>query len=81
MKDTIVCKLLSVEGEKIQSPPYPGKIGFYIQSNYCKEAWQRWLETQTKLINEHHLNPLDQDHRKKLEQEMTNFFEIRTEIE
>ena len=76
MKEEIDCKLLGKKSSKIINAPYPGKLGKYIQQYYSKQAWQSWLGTQTKLINEHHLNPLDKEHRQLLEEEMIKFFKI-----
>ena len=76
MKEEINCKLLKKKGNTISNIPYPGKLGKHIQQYYSEQAWQNWLGTQTKLINEHHLNPLDKEHRQLLEEEMVKFLKI-----
>ena len=76
MKEEINCKLLGKKSSKIINAPYPGKLGKYIQQYYSEQAWQGRLGTQTKIINEHHLNPLDKEHRQLLEEEMVKFFKI-----
>ena len=73
MSITIFCKKLNKNAEKLSEPPYPGEIGQEIQQNISKEAWNLWLEQQTKIINENRLNPIDVETRKLLEKEMLSF--------
>jgi Fe-S cluster biosynthesis and repair protein YggX len=39
-----------------------------------REAWARWLQQQTMLINEYRLTPMEPKARKFLESEMEKFF-------
>ena len=54
--------------------PYPGELGKRIFENISQEAWQKWLNHQTMLINEMRLSPINPEHRKYLEGEMDKFF-------
>jgi Fe-S cluster biosynthesis and repair protein YggX len=54
--------------------PYPGELGRRIYENVSKEAWQRWVQHQTMLINEYRLTPIEPEARKFLETEMEKFF-------
>ena len=54
--------------------PYPGELGRRIYENVSKEAWARWLQHQTMLINEYRLTPIEPKARKFLEAEMEKFF-------
>jgi Fe-S cluster biosynthesis and repair protein YggX len=68
------CILLGEEAEGLDYAPYPGELGQRIFENVSKQAWQRWLEHQTMLINEYRLSPIEPDARKFLETEMDKFF-------
>lgn len=71
---TVNCVLLGREAEGLDYAPYPGELGQRIYDNVSKQAWQRWVEHQTMLINEYRLTPIEPEARKFLEREMENFF-------
>jgi Fe-S cluster biosynthesis and repair protein YggX len=70
----VQCVVLGVEAEGLDRPPYPGELGQRIYENVSRQAWQRWLNHQTMLINEYRLTPIEPKARKFLEQEMAKFF-------
>ncbi len=74
MSRTVKCVKLDKEAEGLDYPPYPGDLGKRIWENVSKEAWRRWMDHQTMLINENRLNPLDPEARKFIEGEMENYF-------
>jgi len=74
MSRTVNCVLLGEEAEGLDFAPYPGELGQRIYDNVSRQAWQRWLEHQTMLINEYRLTPIEPDARKFLETEMEKFF-------
>ena len=74
MSRTVKCVLLGQEAEGLDWAPYPGDLGQRIYDNVSKQAWGRWLEHQTMLINEYRLSPIEPDNRKFLETEMDKFF-------
>ena len=74
MTRMVKCVLLGSEAEGLEYAPYPGELGQRIWQNVSKEAWQRWLEHQTILINEYRLSPIEPEARKYLETEMEKFF-------
>jgi Fe-S cluster biosynthesis and repair protein YggX len=74
MSRMVNCILLGEEAEGLDYAPYPGELGQRIFENVSKQAWQRWLEHQTMLINEYRLSPIEPDARKFLEAEMDKFF-------
>lgn len=63
MSETMFCHYLKREGEALPRAPLPGELGQRIQSQICREAWQKWLAHQTMLINEKRLSPIDPAHR------------------
>jgi Fe-S cluster biosynthesis and repair protein YggX len=68
------CVLLGREAEGLDRVPWPGELGKRIYEQVSKQAWQRWLEHQTMLMNEYRLNALDPKARQFLVQEMEKFF-------
>lgn len=74
MSRTIKCVMLGEEAEGLDYAPYPGELGQRIYGNVSKQAWQRWLDHQTMLINENRLTPIEPEARKYLETEMDKFF-------
>ena len=74
MPRTVNCVMLKTEAEGLDYAPYPGELGQRIYDNVSKEAWQRWLDHQTMLINENRLTPIEPEARQFLATEMEKFF-------
>ena len=74
MSRTIHCVKLNKEAEGLDRAPYPGALGQRIFDNVSKEAWQLWLQHQTRVINEYRLALSDASARKFLVAEMEKFF-------
>ncbi len=74
MAHVVQCVVLKREAPGLGRVPYPGELGKRIFDNVSKEAWARWLQQQTMLINEYRLTPIEPKARKFLEGEMEKFF-------
>ena len=74
MTRMVQCVVLKKEAEGLARMPWPGELGKRIYDNVSKEAWQRWVDHQTMLINEYRLNALDPNARNFLAGEMEKFF-------
>jgi Fe-S cluster biosynthesis and repair protein YggX len=74
MARNVHCVLLKREAEGLDFAPYPGDLGRRIYDNVSKEAWARWLEHQTMLMNEYRLTPIEPKARAFLRDEMEKFF-------
>ena len=74
MSRTINCIMLGEQAEGLDYAPYPGDLGQRIYDTVSKQAWQRWLDHQTMLINEYRLSPIEPEARTFLETEMEKFF-------
>ena len=74
MPRTVNCVMLKTEAEGLDYAPYPGDLGQKIYDNVSREAWQRWLDHQTMLINENRLTPIEPEARQFLATEMEKFF-------
>ncbi len=73
MTRMVQCAYLKQEAPGLDRPPYPGELGKRIYEQISKEAWSRWLNHQTMLINEYRLTPIEPKARKFLEGEMEKF--------
>lgn len=74
MKRMVVCKKVGKELEGLDSPPFPGPKGLEIFDNISKKAWNDWLEHQTRIINEKHLNMMDISARTYINEQREKFF-------
>lgn len=78
MSRMIQCIKLKKEAQGLDFPPYPGEVGTKIWHSISKEAWQQWVDIQTRLVNENRLNLADARARKYLKEQMEQFlFEDR----
>lgn len=73
MARTIHCRKLNREAPGLDYPPYPGDIGARIWREISKDAWAKWLDIQTRLVNENHLSLADPEARKFLAERMQGF--------
>ena len=70
----INCIKLNKQLEGLERAPYPGELGKKILNSVSKEAWQMWLDHQTKLINENNLNLFEESSQKYLKEQMDKYF-------
>jgi Fe-S cluster biosynthesis and repair protein YggX len=73
MARIVQCIKLKKEAEGLEFPPYPGDMGTRIWQSISKEAWQDWMDVQTRLVNENRLNLADTRARKYLKEQMEKF--------
>jgi len=73
MARIVQCIKLKKEAEGLEFPPYPGDMGTRIWHSISKEAWQDWMDVQTRLVNENRLNLADTRARKYLKEQMEKF--------
>ena len=73
MSRKVNCIKLGVEAEGLTVPPMPGPKGQWLYENVSQEAWQMWLQHQTRLINEKHLSLINPESRKYLTEQMEKF--------
>jgi len=74
MARMVNCVRLKREAPGLEYPPYPGDLGVRIWQNVSAEAWEQWLDIQTRLVNENHLNLADARARKYLAEQMEQYF-------
>ncbi len=73
MSRMVHCKKLNKELEGLDAAPFPGPKGQEIYENISKLAWGEWIEHQTRLINEKHLNMMDMTARTYLNEQRDKF--------
>ncbi len=73
MSRIIFCKKLNQELPGLAAPPFPGPRGQEIFESISEQAWQEWQTLQTMLINEKHLNMMDKQARKYLNEQRDKF--------
>ena len=73
MARMVHCKKLNRELEGLDAPPFPGPKGQEIYEHVSKQAWLEWLEHQTRLIHEKHLNMMDMTARTYLNEQRDRF--------
>ncbi|MEY2909214.1 MAG: hypothetical protein RLZZ602_1737 [Pseudomonadota bacterium] len=73
MARMVFCKRYQKELEGLDRPPLPGAKGQAVFDSVSKQAWQEWQAQQTMLINEKHLNMVDPESRKYLQEQMDKF--------
>lgn len=71
---TIFCRKLLQELPGLERAPFPGPRGEDIYQHISAEAWQQWLQHQTRLVNEKRLNMMEASSRSYLQEQMQRFF-------
>ncbi len=67
------CPVLKREAEGLDYPPHPGPLGQRIYQTVSKEAWKKWLERLTTIINENRLSTADPGTIALIEKHMLGF--------
>lgn len=73
MSRTVFCRKYQKDLKGLDFPPMPGAAGQDLYDNVSEQAWKEWQSQQTMLINEKHLNMMDPNARKFLQEQMTKF--------
>ena len=61
---------------KLESAPFPGKLGEEILNKVSAEDWAAWRDMQTKIINEYRLDLSELTDRQKLLKQMRSFLKL-----
>lgn len=81
MSRQVFCRKYQKEMEGLEFAPFPGPKGQELFDTVSKQAWQEWLQHQTTLINEKHLNVFEPDAKKFLEEQREKFFSNDASVE
>jgi len=74
MSRMVFCRRHKKELPGLERMPFPGALGQDVFDHVSAQAWQEWLEHQTRIINEQHLNMMDMTSRAYLKEQMQKFF-------
>lgn len=81
MTRMVQCVKLKREAPGLDYPPYPGDLGVKIWQSISRDAWEQWVDIQTRLVNENRLNLADARARKYLAQQMQEFLFEDVDVE
>ncbi|HQU16599.1 MAG: oxidative damage protection protein [Chromatiales bacterium 21-64-14] len=73
MTRTVECVVLKREAEGLDAPPHPGELGERIYEQVSRDAWKKWLERLTMIINENGISTADPASIPVIEQHMRGF--------
>lgn len=73
MSRTVFCKRYKKDLPGLDAPPFPGPKGQEVFEQVSAQAWNEWQSLQTMLINEKHLNMMDKDARKYLNEQRDKY--------
>ena len=73
MARMVNCVVLNKEAEGLDAPPHPGELGQRIYENVSKEAWRKWLDRLTMIINENGISTADPRAIPMIEEHMVGF--------
>ena len=73
MNRMVMCTRFNKELPGLDAPPFPGLKGQEVFETVSAQAWQEWQDLQTMLINEKHLNMMDKESRKYLNEQRAKF--------
>jgi Fe-S cluster biosynthesis and repair protein YggX len=75
MARTVHCRKYGEDLEGLDAPPFPGPKGQELYETVSRKAWEAWIEVQTRLINEKHLNMMEPESRKYLSEQRERFLD------
>lgn len=73
MTYTVHCRKYGKPLPGLTMAPLPGAKGQEIYQTVSQQAWSDWMQHQTRLINEKHLNMMEPAARKYLQEQMDKF--------
>ena len=73
MSRTVFCRRSKKDLPGLDAPPFPGPKGQEVYESVSAQAWNEWQDLQTMLINEKHLNMMDKEARKYLNEQRDKF--------
>ncbi len=79
MKRNVFCLKEKKEIEGLSTPPFGGKLGFFIYENISKKSWNHWVDLQMKIINEYRLDLSNKNDKKSLFSQMIAFLNLPSE--
>ena len=72
----VKCSRCGMEKAGLEEAPYPNELGEKVLQRTCEECWNAWVSQQLMLMNEYHLDPMNDEHSKFLDQQMCDFLAL-----
>lgn len=69
----VKCSKCKQQKEGLQEAPFNNELGKKVFDQTCNDCWQAWVSQQLMLMNEYHLDPINDEHSKFLDDEMVKF--------
>lgn len=73
---TVTCSRCGQTKQGLTEPPYENELGRSVFQNTCADCWQAWVGQQLMLMNEYHLDPMNEEHSAYLDREMKKFLQL-----
>lgn len=77
---TFTCTRTGRDGSQLESPPFKGPVGEWIQANISAETWQEWIDQGTKVINELRLDLSRDEDSASYDMHMNEFLGVPEEL-
>lgn len=77
---TFTCSRTGRDGTQLESPPFKGPVGEWIQANIAAETWQDWIGQGTKVINELRLDLSRDEDSAAYDQHMHEFLGVPEDV-
>ena len=72
----IKCSRCGSDKERLTEAPFNNEVGKKILERICQDCWKLWVSQQLMIMNEHRLDPLNDEHSKFLDEEMNKFLNL-----
>lgn len=73
----VTCLRCGQEKEGLTEAPYDNELGQKVLEQTCEDCWNAWVSQQLMIMNEYHLDPINDEHSQKLDDEMVKFLNLR----
>ena len=77
---SFTCSQTGQPGNQLESPPFRGPIGAWIQENISQETWQEWIGQGTKVINELRLDFSRDEDQETYDRHMREYLGITDDL-
>ena len=71
-----LCARCGVADAGLSEAPFDNELGKKVQAQVCQTCWNAWVSQQLMLMNEYHLDPMNDEHSKFLDDQMAVFLSL-----
>lgn len=71
------CNRCGQKRNGLDEAPFKNEMGEKIVQQVCEVCWQEWVGQQLMLMNEYHLDPMNDEHNQYLDSEMVKFLNMK----